>query len=184
MKEAWGNAETMMKWKQYIGCECDAVIYVTSGDGALAAVDAGACRPQNLADRHKRDVEKAIHKMGLGTISKFCSTAYNFIDNKEQTDFEHTPSGLFGNLYTTLNTGFEFAADHANVDNDDEGIKHAFLKFSKLMLNKFAKDLNENARHQMAGYHDAITRARHFLGLITVRKEESHYTEFVRQLRY
>ena len=52
------------------------------------------------------------------------------------------------------------------------------------MLNKFAKDLNENARHQMAGYHDAITRARHFLGLITVRKEESHYTEFVRQLRY
>ena len=75
MKEAWGNAETMMKWKQYIGCECDAVIYVTSGDGAHAAVDAEACRPQNLADRHKRDVEKAIRKMGLGTTSKFFSTA-------------------------------------------------------------------------------------------------------------
>ena len=27
--------ETMFQWKDYIGCECDAVVYVTSGDGSF-----------------------------------------------------------------------------------------------------------------------------------------------------
>ena len=33
IKEAWKESETILNWKEFIGCECDAVVYVSSGDG-------------------------------------------------------------------------------------------------------------------------------------------------------
>ena len=37
IKEAWGDQCAMIKWSDFVGCECDAVVYISSGDGARAA---------------------------------------------------------------------------------------------------------------------------------------------------
>lgn len=37
IKEAWGVQSLMVKWEDYVGCECDAVVYISSGDGAKAS---------------------------------------------------------------------------------------------------------------------------------------------------
>lgn len=183
IKEAWGEHLPMCNWRNYVGCESDAVVYVSNGDGAEVVrsgasafsiiVGVALCLGVALSAVVLTPVagDVAVACLGAvvaGVVVAVVSGVVAVVGYGGGVVY-----GIVVGIVVVIVVGVVVGAGFGAgvVDGIGAGTVAGIGAGIGTTVFVVVTVLAPTYSAAIAGYHEAISRARHFIGIITVNND-------------